>query len=63
MTDSAPLKPKPCRKCGSAGEVIKAGSRRYWVECARYGRNGNCNSIGDQADNRRDAIRNWNAIN
>jgi hypothetical protein len=62
MTDM-PNAPKPCKKCGFPGEVKKAGSKRFWVECAKYGRNGNCNVIGDQADNKKDAIARWNAIN
>jgi len=54
---------KRCAKCGSPADVQKAGSNRHWVQCAKYGRNGNCNVIGDQADNRKAAIANWNAIN
>ncbi|MDK2126454.1 Lar family restriction alleviation protein [Parachitinimonas caeni] len=63
MSDNPALAPKPCRKCGASGEVIKAGSRRFWVQCARFGKNGNCNAIGSQADNRKEAIQNWNNIN
>ncbi|WP_374352552.1 hypothetical protein [Chitinimonas sp.] len=62
MTDS-PSQPKPCKKCGSPGLPQKAGSRRFWVQCARFGRDGNCNMIGDQADNKKDALLRWNAIN
>ncbi|GAA5786369.1 hypothetical protein GCM10007860_04850 [Chitiniphilus shinanonensis] len=58
--DHAPLLPKPCSKCGSPGEVTKSGSNRYWVQCAKFGRNGNCNAIGQQAASRKEAIRNWN---
>ncbi|AXK38866.1 Lar family restriction alleviation protein [Crenobacter cavernae] len=61
MTESAPLAPKPCHKCGSAAEVIKSGSRRFWVQCSRYADQGNCNAIGPQTDNRKEAIFRWNA--
>ncbi|GAB3260275.1 Lar family restriction alleviation protein [Chitinimonas naiadis] len=61
MSDAPPLTPKPCKKCGSPGEVMKAGSNRFWVECAKFGRNGNCNVISAQAPNRKAAIQNWNA--
>jgi hypothetical protein len=56
------LLPQDCPKCGQRGVVVKAGSRRYWVECARYGKNGNCSAIGQQADLRRQAIVNWNTL-
>jgi hypothetical protein len=63
MAENAPLKPKPCAKCGSAGELMKAGSNRFWVQCAKYGRNGNCNVIGAQTETKKQAIERWNAVN
>ncbi|TJZ74267.1 Lar family restriction alleviation protein [Chitiniphilus eburneus] len=60
-TDQPALAAKPCSKCGSPGEVTKSGSNRYWVQCAKFGRNGNCSAIGQQASSRKEAIRNWNA--
>lgn len=58
---AAPLTPKPCKKCGSAGIPSKAGNNRFWVECAKFGRNGNCNAISSQEPNRKAAILAWNA--
>ncbi|WP_027405409.1 Lar family restriction alleviation protein [Aquaspirillum serpens] len=55
-----PTVPKPCQKCGSPAEVVKAGSRRFWVQCSRYPKQGNCSTIGAQADNRKEAILLWN---
>ncbi|MTD33142.1 Lar family restriction alleviation protein [Paludibacterium denitrificans] len=57
MTETTAL--KPCPKCGARAELIKAGSRRFWVQCTQYG-NGNCNAIGAQADNKKEALLNWN---
>ncbi|WP_374537904.1 hypothetical protein [Chitinimonas taiwanensis] len=61
MTDNAPLTPKPCKKCGAPGQVMKAGSNRHWVECAKFGRNGNCNVISAAVSSRKAAIQDWNA--
>lgn len=52
---------KPCNKCGAPAQLIKAGSRRFWVQCSRYAGNGNCSAIGAQADNKKEAIHNWNS--
>ncbi len=60
MTEPTPLTPKPCNKCGCPAEVVKAGSRRFWVQCSRYPKQGTCSTIGNQADNRKDAILSWN---
>ncbi|UXY14389.1 Lar family restriction alleviation protein [Chitiniphilus purpureus] len=59
--DLTALAPQPCAKCGAPAEVIKSGSNRYWVQCAKFGRNGNCSAIGLQANSRKEAIRNWNS--
>jgi ssDNA-binding Zn-finger/Zn-ribbon topoisomerase 1 len=66
MTDTAakgaaPLEPKPCPKCGEPALVVKSGSRRFWVQCSHYPDNGNCSAIGAMADNRKQAIMNWNS--
>lgn len=58
---STPLQPKPCVRCGSPGELVKTGSRRYWVQCSRFSNYGSCQAIGPQADNKKQAILNWNA--
>ncbi|HJV07876.1 MAG TPA: Lar family restriction alleviation protein [Chromobacteriaceae bacterium] len=58
MTETTAL--KPCPKCGARAELIKAGSRRFWVQCTQYAGNGNCNTIGAQADNKKEALLNWN---
>ncbi|MBV1774456.1 hypothetical protein KSF73_01880 [Burkholderiaceae bacterium DAT-1] len=63
MSEQSGTPVKRCIKCGSAGELTKAGSRRFWVQCARFGKNGNCNQIGAQEDNKKDAVSRWNAIN
>jgi hypothetical protein len=52
----------PCHKCGAPAEVVKAGSSRHWVQCSRFGKNGNCNVIGRQTDARKTAIATWNAM-
>jgi ssDNA-binding Zn-finger/Zn-ribbon topoisomerase 1 len=61
MSDPTPNALKPCQRCGAPAELVKSGSRRYWVQCSHYPPNGNCNAIGAQADNRKEAIHNWNA--
>ena len=58
MTETTAL--KACPKCGARAELIKAGSRRFWVRCTQYAGNGNCNAIGAQADNKKEALLNWN---
>ncbi|WP_017507715.1 Lar family restriction alleviation protein [Vogesella mureinivorans] len=58
MSDTTSL--KPCNKCGAPAEVVKAGSRRFWVQCTRYAGQGTCSAIGPQADNKKDAIAGWN---
>ncbi|MBV8466338.1 MAG: Lar family restriction alleviation protein [Burkholderiales bacterium] len=63
MADNKPATPKRCAKCGSPGELMKAGSNRFWVQCAKYGRNGNCNVIGAQMETKKQAIERWNAVN
>lgn len=52
--------PKPCPKCGAPAQLVKAGSRRFWVQCSLYAGQGNCSAIGPQADNKKEAIANWN---
>ncbi|QDQ27144.1 hypothetical protein FNU76_12650 [Chitinimonas arctica] len=61
--NSAPpaLRPKPCKRCGAPGKLMKAGSNRFWVECSHMGENGNCTEISRQADSRKGAIDLWNA--
>ncbi|CUA83223.1 MULTISPECIES: Lar family restriction alleviation protein [Gulbenkiania] len=61
MTDTPTLQPKPCNKCGAPAQVVKTGSRRFWVQCSRYPDQGTCVTIGPQTDNRKDAILRWNA--
>ncbi|WP_269531656.1 hypothetical protein [Chitinimonas sp. BJYL2] len=61
MSEAPALEPKRCKKCGFPGLVMKAGSNRWWVECEKFGRNGNCKAISDQASTRKAAIQNWNA--
>lgn len=62
MSENTPVTPKPCPKCGNPSEVVKAGSRRFWVQCSRYAGQGTCSAIGSQADNRKEAIANWNKV-
>ncbi|WP_434631963.1 Lar family restriction alleviation protein [Chromobacterium sp. CV08] len=62
MSEIAPLSPQPCPKCGARAELVKAGSRRIWVQCSRYPDKGNCPAIGAQADNKKEAILNWNRL-
>ncbi|MGL6070416.1 Lar family restriction alleviation protein, partial [Craterilacuibacter sp.] len=50
-----------CSKCGSRAELVKAGSSRFWVQCVNYAGQGNCTVIGAQADNKKEAIYNWNS--
>ncbi|PTU67336.1 hypothetical protein DB032_21610 [Chromobacterium sp. Panama] len=52
---------RPCPKCGAPALLVKAGSRRFWVQCSRYPDNGNCSAIGAQTDNKKEAVANWNA--
>ncbi|SCK13288.1 Lar family restriction alleviation protein [Vogesella sp. LIG4] len=61
MSDSNTT-PQPCFKCGSPAELVKAGSRRFWVQCTRYAGQGNCSAIGPQADNKKEAIAGWNKL-
>ena len=62
MTDNTASPLKPCPKCGQPAEVVKAGSRRFWVQCSRYAGQGTCSAIGSQADNRKEAMANWNKM-
>ena len=57
--DSSAL--KPCPRCGQPAELVKAGSRRFWVQCSRYPKQGTCSTISAQADNKKEAIHNWNS--
>ena len=57
--DSSAL--KPCPRCGQPAELVKAGSRRFWVQCSRYPKQGTCSTIAAQADNKKEAIHNWNS--
>ncbi|WP_297576437.1 Lar family restriction alleviation protein [uncultured Deefgea sp.] len=54
--------PKPCPKCGAIAEQHKAGSNRFWVQCSKLGKNGNCSGIGQQGSNKKEAIANWNSL-
>ena len=60
MADAAPLTPHACPKCGKPAELVKAGSRRFWVQCSRYPKQGTCSTLGPQADNKKEAILLWN---
>lgn len=62
MTEATLLQPQRCPKCGAPAELVKAGSRRLWVQCSRHPDKGNCNTIGGQADNKKEAIHNWNRL-
>lgn len=62
MTDNTASPLKPCPKCGQPAEVVKAGSRRFWVQCSHYAGQGTCSAIGQQADNRKEAIANWSKV-
>lgn len=53
---------KPCPKCGQPGELRKAGSNRVWVQCAKYGKDGNCTAISRPEANKKDAIASWNRM-
>jgi len=59
----APTALKPCKKCGAPGEHGRSGSSRFWVQCSKFGRNGNCNQIGQQGSSKKEAIALWNAMN
>lgn len=59
LADSSAL--KPCPRCGQPAELVKAGSRRFWVQCSRYPKQGTCSTISAQADNKKEAIHNWNS--
>ncbi|WP_084090325.1 Lar family restriction alleviation protein [Andreprevotia lacus] len=59
----APTPMKPCKKCGAPGEHGRSGSKRFWVQCGKFGRNGNCNQISQQADSKKEALALWNAMN
>lgn len=61
MTETNTTVIKPCNKCGSRAELVKAGSHRFWVQCMEYIGQGNCTGIGAQADNKKEAIHNWNS--
>ena len=61
MTETNTSVLKPCSKCGSRAELVKAGSSRFWVQCVNYAGQGNCTGIGTQADNKKEAIYNWNS--
>jgi hypothetical protein len=63
MSDQAPtVTAKPCPKCGAPAEPNKAGSNRFWVQCSKFGRNGNCSAISQQGTNKKEAIALWNAM-
>lgn len=53
---------KPCPKCGQPGAIRKAGSNRVWVQCAKYGKDGNCTAISRPEANKKDAITVWNKM-
>ena len=36
---------KPCPRCGQPAELVKTGSRRFWVQCSRYPAKGTCSTI------------------
>ncbi|MBB5192544.1 hypothetical protein HNQ50_003288 [Silvimonas terrae] len=52
----------PCPRCGAHAEVRKAGANRVWLECSKYGRNGNCSMISTPQPNRKEAIAAWNKL-
>ncbi|WP_293938063.1 Lar family restriction alleviation protein [Iodobacter sp.] len=54
--------PQPCPKCGSKPEVTKAGSNRCWVQCSKFGKNGNCSAISQQGSTKKEAIVLWNKL-
>lgn len=54
--------PKVCPKCGSKPEVTKAGSNRCWVQCSKFGKNGNCSAISQQGTTKKEAIALWNKL-
>ncbi|WP_273430656.1 Lar family restriction alleviation protein [Chitinibacter tainanensis] len=64
----SPTNPTPtisaqaCPKCGAPAEPQKAGSNRYWVQCSKFGKNGNCNAISQQGSSKKEAIANWNKL-
>ncbi|WP_410497610.1 Lar family restriction alleviation protein [Chitinibacter sp. S2-10] len=63
MSDQVPtLKAQPCPKCGAPAEPQKAGSNRFWVQCSKFGRQGNCSAIGQQGSNKKEAIIEWNKL-
>ncbi|WP_432721335.1 hypothetical protein R0381_002533 [Jeongeupia wiesaeckerbachi] len=63
MTDpKPPVQPQSCPKCGAPPDVRKAGANRVWVQCAKFGANGNCNVICSPQPNRKDAIAAWNRM-
>lgn len=59
---SEPISPKPCPKCGAPGEPRKAGNNRFWIQCAKYGANGNCSAISQQMPSKKEAIAAWNRM-
>ncbi|MEJ2792472.1 Lar family restriction alleviation protein [Iodobacter sp. LRB] len=54
--------PQACPKCGSKPEVTKAGSNRCWVQCSKFGKNGNCSAISQQGTTKKEAIALWNKL-
>ncbi|QLG88275.1 Lar family restriction alleviation protein [Chitinibacter bivalviorum] len=63
MSDQAPaIQPQACPKCGAPAEQHKAGSNRFWVQCSKLGRQGNCSAIGQQGTNKKEAIAAWNKL-
>ncbi|QLI83290.1 Lar family restriction alleviation protein [Chitinibacter fontanus] len=53
---------QPCPKCGAPAEPQKAGSNRFWVQCSKFGKNGNCSAISQQGSNKKEALANWNKL-
>ncbi|XZG69504.1 Lar family restriction alleviation protein [Chitinibacteraceae bacterium HSL-7] len=63
MSDIKPaVVAQPCPKCGAPAESCRAGSSRFWVQCSKFGRNGNCMAIGNQGESKKEAIANWNKL-
>ncbi|MBB5019297.1 endogenous inhibitor of DNA gyrase (YacG/DUF329 family) [Chitinivorax tropicus] len=52
----------PCPRCGQPGEMKKSGSNRFWVQCSKFGKDGNCKAIATICPNKAEAVAAWNKM-
>ncbi|WP_053937406.1 hypothetical protein [Amantichitinum ursilacus] len=51
--------PVPCPRCGAPGKICKAGANRVWVQCSKFGKDGNCSAISSPEPNKKAALATW----